>query len=309
MAQVGWIFLDQQGGRHRVGVYHGDQSGHLVIHCNLRIVQIDFSVKESRTYSFFIEDEFCEVRLVREKIGFSYEFFVNKTANTPLNRARRVFEARNRRYMVALIGGMAFIIALFFIFSFWQRSRRDHLLAKNSLTNQLSAGAAQQLMEQGKNAEAQLFIVEQDGRRKVFYGFTTADSLRVSGIFSVPDTGAIWLPTGLPLQDRDVFALRYLPTEPRTHRLDFDRPGTATILGYMQAAAAAEQKKHPEYSKEKAYCIAKTVEQFRGWRFLGHLIRQTAKPPGSPTFNAESYLRLMRDPELERMLKINCWDR
>ena len=51
MAQVTWVYLDDYGGRHRVGLYHGDHSGHLMIHINRRVVQIDFSVRESRTYA------------------------------------------------------------------------------------------------------------------------------------------------------------------------------------------------------------------------------------------------------------------
>ena len=61
MAQMNWIYLDDRGGRHSIGLYHGDRSGHMLIHCNRKIIQIDFSVKETKTYSFFVEDEFCEM--------------------------------------------------------------------------------------------------------------------------------------------------------------------------------------------------------------------------------------------------------
>ena len=104
MAQVQWIFLDNNGGRHRVGLYHGDQSGHVMIHCNLMITQVDFSVKESKTYTFFIEDELIEIRVHKEADGhFSYEFYVNKEAETPLNQARKIENRRTFKQLMALI--------------------------------------------------------------------------------------------------------------------------------------------------------------------------------------------------------------
>ena len=89
MAQIGWVYLDNYGGRHRVGLYHGDQTGHLVIHCNLRVVQIDFSVRDTKRYSFFIEDELCEIDIVKEpdqRLRFSRQ---QNGGYTPQPRAPR----------------------------------------------------------------------------------------------------------------------------------------------------------------------------------------------------------------------------
>ena len=67
MAQVGWVFLDDFGGRHRVGLYHGERMGHLLFQGDSRILHVDFSAKESRTYSFSLEDELCAVSVVHGK--------------------------------------------------------------------------------------------------------------------------------------------------------------------------------------------------------------------------------------------------
>ncbi|MEY3248417.1 MAG: hypothetical protein RL742_460, partial [Bacteroidota bacterium] len=37
MAQINWVLLDYQDRPHRVGLYHGDQTGHVLIHCEMRV--------------------------------------------------------------------------------------------------------------------------------------------------------------------------------------------------------------------------------------------------------------------------------
>lgn len=115
MSQKSWIFLDESGGQHRIGLFHGSNSGHVLIYCNGRIVTIDFSVYQTRTYTFFINDELCEVQLDRVEGGYTYTFEVNKTADTPKNKSRR---KRERKYLFYSIG-MLFILVLFVLLSVW----------------------------------------------------------------------------------------------------------------------------------------------------------------------------------------------
>ena len=97
MNHQNWIFLDEFGGRHNVGIYHGPSSGNLMIYCNSRVVLIDFLVKKAKTYSFFINEEFCEIIMREEEDkSFTYEFKVNKKVDTPLNKLR---EAREQKYL------------------------------------------------------------------------------------------------------------------------------------------------------------------------------------------------------------------
>ena len=105
-----WIFLDEQGGRHKVGIYHGPGTGNLMIYCNAKIVLIDFLVKKPKTYSFFINEEFCEIVLHEEEDKrFTYEFKINKKVDTPLNKMRH---ARELKYMTYTI----ILLALFLLF-------------------------------------------------------------------------------------------------------------------------------------------------------------------------------------------------
>lgn len=308
---MGWVFLDDRGGRHRVGLYHGDQSGHVLIHCNLRVVQIDFSVKETKNYSFFIEDEFCEIHLVKEPDGrFGYEFVVNKTVDTPRNRIRRVDERRIRRQMALFVTAFVAVIVIGFLgfrrFDRWQQNRR---LTQSSLFSNLTSENVRRLSLEGKTDTARLFVVREALRRKVFYGFTTADSLQISGTFSVPDTGQILLPNGFPLNDRDEFLVTYLPTEPQVHRLDFYQPTRSTIETYVKMAGDAEQRAHPDVSAKRSICFALSAAELKGWQSLANFIFQTKTAEENARYNRESYLRLVRDADFSQTVEEECWDK
>lgn len=310
MAQIGWIYLDNAGGRHRVGLYHGDRSGHLMIHCDLRVVQIDFSVKETRVYSFFVEDELCEVGVYKEKEGFTYDFKVNKEVDTPRNRVRRAEEKRNRGYMALMILGMAVFIGLAVSGLLWYNRQQD---AKRRASLGVSSGItpelALRLTAEGRDTAASLFIIREARERKVLYTFTTADARQVTGKMSVADTGLILLPSGFPLSDRDAFTVRYLPANPQVNQLDFSRPTPRTLAGYAQMAAEAEARAHPEAEARRHDCMVRLTLREKGWQGLADLIFQNTPPEKNTAHNRDSYLRLMREPDFARKVQVECGPR
>lgn len=310
MAQMNWVYLDNQGGRHRVGLYHGDQSGHVMIHCNLRVVQIDFSVKETKMYSFFIEDELCEVLLERQPDGrFGYDFQVNKKVDTPRNRERKAHHRRDNQHVAWFVGGFVTLLAAVFFGLRWYGSEQSKKrMSATSLFSQLTEQAASRLGHEGKNAEVQLIVVQQGDQREVYYGFVTADSVRISGHFSAADTGQVLLPTGFPLTDRDAFAVRYLPDDPQVHRLDFHQPTPTTVMDYLRRAIEAEQRSHPALSAERNRCTVLTAFEQEGWQCLGHFIGQKTLPQKGLRYHRDSYLRFVREPEFVRAVERDCWD-
>lgn len=110
--------MDDFGRQHNVGLYHAPGSGNLMIYCNAKIVLIDFLVKASKDYSFFIEEELCIIKVEKaEDNGFSYNFKVNKKADTPLNQLR---ESREKKYLIySLIIIFAFLLLIGLIIFFF----------------------------------------------------------------------------------------------------------------------------------------------------------------------------------------------
>ncbi|MCS6929565.1 MAG: hypothetical protein NZM43_08730 [Saprospiraceae bacterium] len=309
MAQVSWIFLDDFGGRHRVGLYHGDRSGHLLIYCDARIVQVDFSVKESRTYSFFIEDELCEVSIQREKAGFSYGFRVNKQVDTPRNRQRRAAERRNWWGVAAMSGGLIVVIwAAVSLLMHWDTQQKQRRWA-DAFTFPLSAQEKRRLNREGHVSLAHFFITYENQQRLVCYSFATQDNRLMIGRFWVPDTGLILLPTGFPIHDRDAFKVQYLPDDPSVHRVLFEEPAPETIAAYLDLAARVQHAAYPNHRFARSRCIAQVALEEKGWPVLANFIFQTASAAQNPRHNRESYLRLVREPALARRMERECWDK
>lgn len=90
MPQQSWTITGHLGNQFKLGLFHGDKTQHVVLHCNDKVVQIDFGVRESRTYTIFLDQELCEVTI--DHTGndhYDYSCRINREAETPLNQIRR----------------------------------------------------------------------------------------------------------------------------------------------------------------------------------------------------------------------------
>jgi len=119
----------------------------------------------------------------------------------------------------------------------------------------------------------------------------------------------VLLPNGFPLRDHDAFELRYLPSDPQVHRLDFYHPTRATIASYLQVAAAAEIRYHPDQSPQRGQCLALLTAERLGWSKLADVIFQNQTPAQNERHNRDSYLRLIREPDFAKSLQQECWDK
>lgn len=119
MAQHTWNITGPQGKSYNLGLFHGETTGHVVVHCNNSIVVIDFNVSESKTYSLFLDEELCEVTIDHTGgASFSYDCKINHEVETPLNQQRKKTRAEEDRVeKVRLIAACAvvLIVALAFL--------------------------------------------------------------------------------------------------------------------------------------------------------------------------------------------------
>jgi tRNA A-37 threonylcarbamoyl transferase component Bud32 len=111
---LNWIYLDDHGGKHQVGLYHGDRTGHVMVYVNSKVIIIDFHIRETKKYSFYIGGELCELELERAEERFKYGLKINEKANTPLNRIRKKYRKRDMLKSLAL---MLFVIILIVVLS------------------------------------------------------------------------------------------------------------------------------------------------------------------------------------------------
>lgn len=72
MSQYRWTFYNPVAGEQHLGLYHGDDSGHLMVYLNNDVILVDFNVMSSRSYTIIINEEIVKIQLNKNSIGFSY---------------------------------------------------------------------------------------------------------------------------------------------------------------------------------------------------------------------------------------------
>lgn len=116
MSQMTWIHIADDGSRHKVGLFHGDTTGHVLVYCNARIVVIDFNVTTSKKYSFFINDQLFDLEIEAKEGKFAYGFRPDQIADTPYNVARR--KADRKQIWQVIFFGIGFVLLILLVFYF-----------------------------------------------------------------------------------------------------------------------------------------------------------------------------------------------
>ncbi|MEM9835872.1 MAG: hypothetical protein AAF828_05190 [Bacteroidota bacterium] len=113
MAQIAWNVRGNRGNRFQIGLFHGDQDGHVVLHCNGKVVQIDFSVQASKDYKLMLDEELCVISIQREADGsYAYSCELDKDTETPLNLNRKAtaeLAAKNENQRFMMFAGVVII--------------------------------------------------------------------------------------------------------------------------------------------------------------------------------------------------------
>lgn len=117
MPRFKWIYLEGDGVNHHVELFHGRMKGHVLISCNGSILVTDFDVRQSKTYTFFINEELCKIHMKRKGLKFTYSFEIDKKANTSLNQLRRERQNRYNIYLGLIILGFVAICCLVVAFN------------------------------------------------------------------------------------------------------------------------------------------------------------------------------------------------
>jgi len=258
MNRFNWTYLADNGSRHHVGLMHGPQSGHLLVYCNSKIILIDFKILENKTYSFFIEDELCELSIERKDNQFYYGFEPNIDADTPLNRSRKKRSRKDLYLSLAFLGTV--IIAVMIGTATMYYLNQDQ--------SQPTVGS--QLSSMGKETHARI-LMEPDGQgKKIQYFFVVEGKPYTVETPFQDNESPILLETGMPLEVGDEFVVRYMPGNPLLHDIAFDKPSKGTLEAYKERAIATYRKQFPEESKQSSNCLADIAYKQKG--ILGYAL-------------------------------------
>lgn len=271
---------------------HGAESGHLLVYCDAKIILIDFEILEDKTYSFFIDEQLCEISIERINGQFYYSFEINKTADTPRNNMRKKIERRHFMQALMLIGGILLLtIAFSTLMIKWKDSNNGMLNAHDFFRN-------------GAEGKAKILQVS-DSEVKYFYIVNGQSYSAETGFDDMP---VVVLETGMPLEEGDEFVVKYMSNNPRLNKIDYNQPTEAQVEKYRERAI----QKHLEYNPQRdslfSVCIVDIAFRFKGIQGLADIFFQTTPESENPHNNSNTYKRLIRDIPFQQEVNKNCWN-
>lgn len=253
---------------------------------------IDFSVLQSKTYSFFIENELCEIVMERKGNRFFYDFEINREVDTPLNRARNQLEKKHWYQSLLFFGGMFLMIGVFtFIFLSFKSSRESN--------------AASLLHTKSDSTLARVQVIpEKDDTYTILYAFV-ANGKKVEGKV---EQGAMPLfQNKLPLETGDELAVAFAPKNPKVHQLDFDRTDKIQMDRFLERIFQFHLTQNSSLTKEMVRCQVEIAYELAGAAGLAHLYFQNTSPSENEQFNELTFQRFVRDIPFKNRVQERCW--
>jgi len=116
MAQLNWKYYSLTGIPYTIDMYHGDDSGHLIIFVNSEIVTINFNQKETKTYNFYIENQLVELEIDNSEGTYNYTL-------TPQKLDQEISKEKtfdHHFWIPLIIIFLAINLLLIIILSFWK---------------------------------------------------------------------------------------------------------------------------------------------------------------------------------------------
>lgn len=277
MSQFKWTVTGNRGKNFNVGLYHGSSSGHVLVHCNRRIVLIDFNVRETKTYSFFLDDELCELTIERAGDQFLYGLQINREADTPLNRVRRRLEKKHLFQTLAFFSFFAVVVIAFAVGFSRYHSQRSGPSSHELLASRGSMTTARVWQEEPLGSWMVSFV--SGGQARTF----RSDSNWLSAC-------------PVPVVSGDEFLLRYLPGNPAVHTVVFDSLPPGQLERFLMRVADRSQTIHPDWGREKSICRASIAYELTGMSGLADLYFQDVSETENPLHNQATYRSLTERP-------------
>jgi len=296
MPHFRWTYVGKPGEKAHVGLFHGRRTGHVLIHCNARILVIDFGVLDTKSYSFFINHELCEIRLKHKGDRlFHYTFHIDKKADTPLNRARRKQERKHWALTLLFFGGMAALITL----GAWGMQR---LMAQST-----SGIGGSYLIEDGLRTVGRIQLDSLSGLVNAQYQFVAFNEV-YNGKVNDFSRNEILLENGMPLEAGDEFEVLFDRENPKNNRILLDSPTERQITLYKERTASRHRQLHSDLFPPFVRCLVEVAFELEGIDGLADFYFQDRSPSEYEKHNRQSYLRLTRDLPYLKKVEERCWE-
>lgn len=222
MKNVTWTYLGPSGRKSVIDLKHGVTSGNFVLFCNYKVLLIDFGVFENKTYSFFINDELCEIDVNKEVKGYTYGFRIRDDVDTPLNRWKKKMRKKEMRMTTAMIVGMVLSIMITILAVY---GCKQYSLTQDLTNHQLVTTATLTLQDHRIGKESYNAVMDYSYRNAKYQFHYT---------FPKNSFGELIGKNGLPLASGDEFYVSFSSRRPDNHRLEMFRPTLDQVERYRQ---------------------------------------------------------------------------
>lgn len=248
----------------------------MVLYCNQRIVAVDFSVLESKQYTFFIDDELCEVQLKREGEYFRYYFNLNREVDTDRNREIRKTDRKNWRWTAVIA---TLIVVLGVLFALWMSNSSKGKHADWLAENMHAANNVKAMVTQPRAPGEPLYLAYMYGGKAYKHQVESAD-------FEFP----------LPLEIGDELLLKCAWEDYSVCSLLLKEALDTTQLAlFMERTAFAHQEFNPDKDAATVQCEVEAAYEFQALEGLANLMYQQRAPEKAVSGNRERYLAMLRD--------------
>ncbi len=293
MNQLSWTYLADDGKQHFVGLAHGAESGHLVVHCNSKVVLIDFKVFDDASYSIFIDEQLCEISIEKQEGEYFYSFEIDNKADTPRNRARKKLEKQHLLQSIAFLGTLALIvsIAIFSISRWTSRADQKNIAAKLQDTGQQVSARILVPKEKSVDYASYYFIV--NGKS---YSAATTYSNKLTEL----------LPNGMPLEEGDEFLVTYTPENPALNQIDYQQPTQFQINRYRDRVLKRLFENNPKTDKASLTCFFDQMYKEKGIEGMAQLYFQKTTSSKNSRHNRQTFDRLLQESNLTKTIEKNC---
>ncbi len=287
-----WTYIGDPGKKHHIGLMHGAKSGHLLVYCDAKIILIDFKVLEDKTYTFFIDEQLCEISIELKDGQFYYGFEINKKADTPRNRLRKKIENRHFKQSLIFLAGTILLVSAFTYFMTNRKNRSSQDYHQAILNNN------------GQEGKAKITKVSPS---EITY-FYIVDGHSYSAETKSEDESIVVLENGMPLEEGDEFVITYVPNNPNLNKIDYSRPTENQINLYKKRATDQHLRLNPTVDPSHTACLIGIAHELNGIKGLADIYFQQILPSENPRNNKNTYGRLVRSIEFQNKVNQECWN-
>lgn len=308
MHQQSWTYSGQAK-IHQIDLIHVFESKEVAICLNgVVLFREQFLEIQPKTFSFFIDGNFCEIRIHKENGEYFYQFMPHPYSTSKVGQQHK-FRERLKNWGIGM-AMLVVIFGLFLPFSYYLFQRHQNAIDL-SLGGVLTTAIITQIDTKSHQNKTKTKVKKTDipPTAKVHYKFLVNSRWQYSQL-SLPlhETGQIFTAGGLPIHRGDEFELLFSSVNFRVHQINLKQPTDQQIRNYQKQAlqsCLAQPQTIWTPAQHWRYCDCWTTYVYQYYALDGLLaiIHQNASPTQNPYFNQQTYQQFLSQEQAQGLEK------